>query len=171
MFEDPVYGSDGTYRGTTIEGFTGNIIIYDGNKDFSNMEAIELRLDESFDVTKQRGDANIYDAVRNELSSDAKSKIWTHVTSQMEGQQIYDEIFTMNDLEGGKIHFDSKISGSWEASYRLEEGKGKISGSDRYGYETTVENIQSSIITHEWYSHIKKIREIIMDHIVLLIKM
>src|SRR5690606_27311478 len=156
MFEDPVYGSDGTYRGTTNEGFTGKIIIYDGNKDFSNIDAVELLFDESFDVSKQRGDANIYDAVRNELSGNAKSKIWTHVASQMEGQQVYDEVFTMNDLEGGKIHFDSKIGVNWEASYSLGAGKGKISGSDRYNYETTVENIQSSIIVHEWYSHIKK---------------
>ena len=35
---------------------------------------------------------------------------------------------------------------------------GKIQGSDKYAnvYETTVENIQSSVIVHEWYSHMIK---------------
>ena len=31
-----------------------------------------------------------------------------------------------------------------------------ITGTDKYSYETTVENIQSSIVVHEWYSHIMK---------------
>lgn len=31
-----------------------------------------------------------------------------------------------------------------------------ITGTDKYSYETTVENIQSSVIVHEWYSHIMK---------------
>lgn len=29
-------------------------------------------------------------------------------------------------------------------------------GSDKYYYETTIENIPSSIIVHEWYSHLMK---------------
>src|SRR5690606_24233030 len=29
-WDNPVYGSDGTYRGTTKEGFTGEILIYSG---------------------------------------------------------------------------------------------------------------------------------------------
>jgi hypothetical protein len=152
---DPVYASDGTYRGNTKEGFTGNVIIYDGKIDFAKMVASDLLYD-NFDVTTQKGDANTYDRVRGELSGDVKSKIWTHIVSKMEGAEIYDEVFSMKDLTGEKIHFDNKISGNWQSSYYEKTGKGKISGSDSYNYATTVENVQSSVIVHEWYSHIKK---------------
>ena len=60
----------------------------------------------------------------------------------------------MSDLQGGKIHFGG--SGSWTSDWTPGSGKGKISGSDKHDYETTVENIQSSVVVHEWYSHIKK---------------
>ncbi len=143
------------YRGNTKEGFTGKVIIYDGYQDFSNMSAADLLFDESFDISTQRGDANIYDRVRGELTEDAKSKIWTHIASKMEGQQIYDETFSMNDLIGNKIYFEA-FKPNWRTKYISAKDKGKIRGSDNYSYETTVENIQSSLIVHEWYSHIKK---------------
>ena len=146
--DNPVFGSDGTYKGNTKEGYTGEVIISDCDMDFSQMSADEL-------LTSS---ANTYDDVRTTLSGDAKSKIWTHIASQLEGQQIYDEKFSMSDLTGGKIHFDydKKPKGSWFSSYILGEGKGKIRGSDKYSYSTTVENLQSSIVVHEWYSHVKK---------------
>jgi len=100
--------------------------------------------------------ADTYDNQRRSLSGNIKSNIWTHIAYQLEGQQIYDETFSMSDLTGEKIYFNGEASGSWVSSYVLGEGKGKITGSDRYNYETTVENIQSSIGVHEYYSHIKK---------------
>jgi len=147
--DEPVYGSDGTYRGDTREGFTGEVIIYDGDVDFSKMSASDL--------LSTKG-ADTYDNQRGSLTGDAKSNIWTHIASQLEGQQIYDETFSMSDLKGGKIHFDyaRRPKGSWVSSYVLGKGKGKIRGSDKYSYSTTVENIQSSVVVHEWYSHIKK---------------
>jgi hypothetical protein len=39
---NPVYGSDGTYKGDTKEGFTGEVIIYNGKKDFSKMSKDDL---------------------------------------------------------------------------------------------------------------------------------
>ena len=62
----------------------------------------------------------------------------------------------MSDLKGGKIHFDGSSTANWISDWVLGSGKGKISGSDKHKYETTVENIQSSVVVHEWYSHIKK---------------
>ena len=155
MSANPVFGSNGDYRGNTKEGYTGEVLIYDGNKYFSKMSADELLYD-NFDVNTQRGEGNTYDRVRGELSGNSKSKIWTHIASQLEGQQIYDEIFSMNDLEGGKIHFSNRNGAGWISEYRLGTGTGKISGTDKYQYDTTVENIQSSIGVHEFYSHIKK---------------
>ena len=148
----PVYGSDGTYRGNTIEGFTNSVIIYDGDKPFSEMSAPELLYDDSLDLTTLLGDANDYDVVRNRLSNEAKSKIWTHIVSQMEGAQIYDEVFSLSTISGGIIQFSSDDGGGWFSSI-LDK---TIFGTDRYSYETTVENIQSSVIVHEWYSHIMK---------------
>src|SRR5699024_2774546 len=40
--ENPVYDSEGNHRGNTKEGFTGQLIIYNGNMDFSNMSKEEL---------------------------------------------------------------------------------------------------------------------------------
>ena len=62
----------------------------------------------------------------------------------------------MSDLQGGKIHFDGSHTANWISDWIPGSGKGKISGTDKHKYETTVENIQSSLIVHEWYSHIKK---------------
>ncbi len=144
---EPVYGSDGTYRGDTKEGFTGTVIIYDGNQEFSGMSKDELlAIDE----------VNTYDQLRESLTEDAKSKIWTHIASKMEGKQIYDEKFSMATLSEGKIEYKD-FGGSWGVpTSQAGKGKGSLVGSDKYYYETTVENLQSSIIVHEWYSHLQK---------------
>jgi hypothetical protein len=149
MIAEPIYDEAGNHLGNTKEGFTGQVLIYSGNKDvdFSEMSADEAMAMDEIDT---------YDNQRSGLAGDAKSNIWTHVASQLEGEQIYDETFSMGDLTGGKIHYDGKASGSWVSSYVIGKGKGKITGSDKYNYETTVENIQSSIGVHEYYSHIKK---------------
>ena len=44
--------------------------------------------------------ADTYDNQRGSLSGSAKSNIWTHIASQLEGTQIYDETFSMGDLTG-----------------------------------------------------------------------
>ena len=72
---NPVYDFDGNFLGTTIEGFTGTVIIYLGKKNFSNMTALDLLYDETFDIVAQHGEARSYDSVRDELSGRAKSKI------------------------------------------------------------------------------------------------
>lgn len=110
----------------------------------------------SADEAMKMDKADTYDNQRGSFTGDAKSNIWTNIASQMEGQQIYDETLSMDDLTGGKIHYNKKASGSWVSSYVLGKGEGKITGSDGYNYETTVENIQSSIGVHDFYSHIKK---------------
>ena len=149
---NPVYGSDGSFRGNTLEGFTGIVIIYDGDKDFSNVSASDLLYNESFNILTQRGEANSYDTVRNELTETARSKIWTHIASQMEGLRVYDEVFSLSTLSNGIIGFSSTDKGSWNSRINAKT----ITGTDKYSYETTVENIQSSVVVHEWYSHIMK---------------
>jgi len=112
---------------------------------FSEMTAMELLCIQS---------AQTYDNASNLLSNEAKAKIWTHIASHFEGLSVYDEKFTMNDFEGNMVHFGNE--GAWHSSWATGSGRGTVTGSGGYSYETTVENVASSIIVHEWYSHLKK---------------
>ncbi len=106
-----------------------------------------------------------YDTVngsnRDGLSNDTKSKIWTDLISHFEGTQIYDEEFSMSKIIGSSIQFKFiKYAGWW-----TDPNTWEINGTDGYKYETTVENLVSSIIVHEWYSHAhKKTNDILKSH-------
>ena len=144
----PIYDVNGNFLGTTKEGFTGDVLVYTGNDniDFSSLTENEaLEYPDMFE----------YDEVRNLLTGNAKSNIWTSIVSQLEGAQIYDEKFSLSSINDSKIGFNANIN---EANWATSPKSGKIVGSDLYNksYETTVENIQSSVIVHEWYSHLKK---------------
>ena len=151
MIVEPIYDEDGNHLGNTKEGFTGQVLIYSGNKD---VDFSELSADEAMAMNG----VDTYDNRRGSLSGDAKSNVWTHIASQMEGQQIYDETFSMSSIEGSKIYHDASDGGGWNSRPKsMYEGwNDRITGTDKYSYETTVENIQSSVVVHEWYSHIMK---------------
>jgi len=144
-----VYDTEGNHLGNTSEGFTGKVLMYSGteNINWSSMNAAE--------ACKLDG-VHTYDVIRSQLSGDTKSKIWTNIASHFEGMSVYDLKFTMKDMLGEKIHFGG--TGYWHSNWDVGSGIGTISGSDTYGksFETTVENVASSIIMHEWYSHLKK---------------
>ena len=143
----PIYDVNGNFLGTTKEGFTGNVLVYSGNDNIDFSSLTETGVLEYSDMFK-------YDEVRSLLTGDAKSNIWTIVVSQMEGSKIYDEKFSLSSITDNKIGFNAEIKGSWAFVVK----SGKIQGSDKYAnvYGTTVENIQSSVIVHEWYSHMIK---------------
>lgn len=145
----PIYDVNGVLLGTTKEGFTGQVLVYEGLEDidFSSLSEREALLYEGVDS---------YDNIRNSLSEEARSNIWTNIVSHFEGLRVYDETFSMEDLANHKVGFGSKLGASWVTSWENGSNKGDISGTDGYSYETTVENIASSIIVHEWYSHIQK---------------
>ena len=145
----PIYDVNGNLLGTTKEGFTGQVLIYEGSDDidFSSLSENEALLIEG---------VSTYDILSETLTGETKSNIWTNIVSQMEGSRVYDEVFHMSDLRDNKIGFNPNVNASWSSTYALKTGEGKIQGSDKYHYETTVENIQSSIVVHEYYSHIKK---------------
>ena len=147
---NPVYGSDGSFRGCTKEGFTGEIIIYDGKENFSNLSKEELY--------RKDDDAMPYSLANTTMKDDAKSKMYTHIVSQYEGESVLGMIFSMDDVHDGKIKFDKTKPGNWCTTYETISGFGD--GSDIYAtdhylqtYEATVENILSSLIFHEWFSH------------------
>jgi hypothetical protein len=146
---NPIYDYDGNHLGNTSEGFTGKVLMYSGTEkhDWSSMNVAE--------ACKLDG-VTTYDVIRDNLSGVAKSKIWSNIASHFEGMSVFDLKFTMKDMLGERIHFGG--TGYWNANWVVGSGRGTISGADRYGdsFETTVENIASSIIMHEWYSHLKK---------------
>ena len=152
--DGPVFGSEGSFRGTTTEGYTGPVIIYDGPANFTQMTEDELLNLTGGTVS------STYDGIRDYLSNNAKSKIWTHVASQLQVQKIEDETFSLNSIDEGKIHHNGRFpDANWGTSTTPmpNSGKKRIIGTDKYGkdYETTVENLQSSIVVHEWFGHVK----------------
>ena len=115
--EEPVYDTKGNHIGNTEEGFTGQVLIYSGDKkiDFSTMSADDAMLMDGVDT---------YDNQRNALSGDAKSNIWTHIASDMEGKQIYDETFSMSTLTDGEVKYRNIKKGAWGfLSVKQEKGK------------------------------------------------
>ena len=68
-----------------------------------------------------------------------------------------DAIFDISTIEGSSIYYEAMDNGSWVTHFSVDgKGKSTIASSGNYGYETTVENVASSIIVHEWYSHAQK---------------
>lgn len=142
----PIYNKSGDFLGTSNEGFTGNILIYDGSERVNFSQMTEQQILDNMVVF-------LYDEISQNIDNDVKSKIWTHVVSHFDGMLVYDEIFSLSELTNNKISYKYRRGSNWVTNMRTNE----ISGSGHFkNYEATVENIASSIIVHEWYSHVKK---------------
>ncbi len=149
---NPVYNSRGEFLDMTIEGLTGEILIYYGENaiNFSSL---------TFDQCLSNQWDNIFTLDITTLENDALSNIWTDIVSRFEGLQVFDETFSLSTISDGKIQAGYIKDGHWETdgSYTRSFKPPIIRG---YGstrpYENTVENIASSLIVHEWYSHAMK---------------
>jgi len=88
---NPVYNKEGKPLGNTSEGFTGMPLISqgDGEHNWSSMTA---------DAACKLDGVTTYDAVRDKLSGEAKSNIWTNIVTHFEGKRFFDLIFSMDDL-------------------------------------------------------------------------
>ena len=155
--EEPVYNQKGKFLGNTSEGFTGDILIYSGIEKINFGKFSRKELEAKFPV-----DVDTYDNMRilnvGGMTKESHSRIWTHIVSQFEGMQVYDEKFTLSSVEGNKIGYEKAQDASWQTTFAINNPniKPQIIGTGDYQYESTVENIASSIIVHEWYSHGKK---------------
>ena len=146
----PIYNQYGSFIGTSKEGFTGNILIYNGDEEYDFSQMTEQQILDNMVVFR-------YDKIAQNIDNDVKSKIWAHVVSNFEGMPVYDEIFSMNSIRDAQISYEERDGASWVTYYKEDPTyKPKIIGTGGYSYETTVENIASSVIVHEWYSHGKK---------------
>ena len=152
--KEPVYNIKGDYLGSTKEGFTGDVLIYTGNNRI-NLKKLSRNILENQVPIFTLDEAREFNLIGNK----AKQKIWNNIASHFEGLNVYDEKFSMSDLREGKILFgnDDNSWGTYVDYFNNYNGKPMIYGTDKYkDYESTVENIASSIIVHEWYSHGKK---------------
>ena len=149
--KNPIYNKNGDFLGTTIEGFSGMIYIYRGEEtfDFSKLTISSLTDYRSNNYNEL---ISSYDEVS--LSKSAYENIWTHVVSQFNGNNFYGHTFSTYLLSENKVIFDSYNNANWTTWPTPNKyNKPRISGNLFTEYEGTVENIASSIIIHEWYSH------------------
>lgn len=103
------------------------------------------------------------------MSTGAHTKIWTHLVSQFEGIYVFDEIFSLSSIRNKRIEYDADNKGTWITHFSKcvqSSTLPRITGNGLFvEYEATVENLASSIIIHEWYSHrIKEVRTALQSH-------
>ena len=92
-----------------------------------------------------------------ELSGDAIGNIMTNILERWEGKMVFDEKFTMASIDNRVIYKDTD---KWNflSNYNPENKSGHMYVSKIYkdSYESTVENLEATMLGHEWYSHIIK---------------
>lgn len=156
---NPVFDTEGNFRGNTKEGYTGEIIIYDGSINFKMLTKDEL--------LSNRG-TSTYSNSYNELSSKAKSKIYSHVLLKMKEvseNELYNREVSISE---GKGYFDEEsgtliVTGynnpsNYDVAGYTSTNKGiKITvGPKGHSEFVTVENIQNALGVHEYFAHGKK---------------
>ena len=154
---NPVYDITGTFLGNTKEGFTGEPIItskrnLDLCKEINGASSVEdlsvSQLLDGFGTTFDKAEK------AGTLSETAQENIYTDIVSKCEGMDVYGFKFSMNDI-GNKINYYPK-SKTNKGMIGTNIISSQIMVNHQYDwYETTVENIQSSVVYHEWFGHIK----------------
>ena len=91
------------------------------------------------------------------LSNEAYSSIWTHIFNYFEGTTTNGVTFNPSSLPDNHIYFqhygNDNFHGAWGTCTTENNIFKKFIGSNAYSYESTIENIASSLIAHEWLSH------------------
>lgn len=165
---NPVYDTNGRHLGNTVEGFTGQIYIWDPKDENSTM---------SHDISKMTAgelaankDIKTFDSmIEHDLQDMAISKIIDHVLDRMYetdicvGGKKYK--FTKKSFGGkiyvqGPLHYEDgteklTMFSSYSTKIKPWLSKNKLQVHKKVGaYEWTVENIRNTLIYHEWLGHI-----------------
>ena len=163
----PVFTSTGDFRGCTKEGYTGDIIIYDGDEDFKDMSANEL-ISKTSNSDKPALKYNYKN--RNVMKSDeARKKMYFNIFEQANGTNVEGSVFNPKDMD---FCFNANGDGNWNTQTNNGgESRFILTATDKYlyweelitdgilvrgSYEATVENILATVVNHEWYGHFIK---------------
>ena len=157
---NPIFDLMGCYIGESKEGFTGEALVYDGDDkiDFSRYSAYELK--EQFSV-KGLGE------VSSQLSTDAMLAILNNIVTHFNGTIIYGKSFDTSKMKDGRIRYYYNYPNNDGTTYWVTPFKKHQTGAVIYPnppeiywvndftgkYEATVENIGSTVLVHEWFSH------------------
>lgn len=142
MRDNPVFGSDGSYRGNTIEGYTGEVIIYDGDKDFSKISKDELL---------KEGGRKLSNFEFNSQTN--RNKIESHIVNYNLNDGL-NRNKNINIVSSEPANYLYKATGD-KSNLEVTRGVSKHGKSvaDIY-YEPTVENIRNVVNLHEIGGHI-----------------
>jgi hypothetical protein len=175
--QSPIFDKEGNFLAVDSEGYTGEIVIMDRDKynEVSQNGNTVLNHEQVMIWTEH----SPYAARLNDGGLDAEgySKVYTHITKEMEGEKIEGESIMFNKLEGGIINTidfpidedgvmghsygefhgnPNRIPVSAEAA-TLTRDNGDINVTTALlggkGQFETVEHAQSVLGIHEYYGH------------------
>ncbi len=176
---NPVFLPDGTYWGTTEEGFTGNLYIFYGdtvtiNKDnIHNYSAEDLKVHDGY-IFDEVTDPNALLCFGVALNDSQAGNIINSFLGQLSIQpgfqeynlETFGQAFSLDRITLSGVVYDSKYSqnpdlkvsdGSHFATLMKDAGgyqAGQILMSANRNYESTVENLAATIVYHEYYGHL-----------------
>ena len=177
---NPVFTSDGVYICDTREGFTGSIMIYDG--DLNKEELMEMSMGELEGIGGLKWDALLGSGFP-ELTPQQNEKILNSFLFQLSGQDLflayndacYGGWFSLDQITGSKVQwypeYTHQVPGVSPGSHFItmrddyefwlnkklihQYLKGEIYASGNTGWERTVENLACTIVYHEFFGHLK----------------
>ncbi len=139
---EPVYDLEGNHLGNTEDRFTGEILIYSGNRkvEFSKMSLKDAKALDGMSTLNIRA---------TNISDKAFSKIMTDIIEHFNGTEIFHNVNFDFDQVGGKIH-----TGDFDPRDEFYYDDNKIYAVKNPALmDYTVENVQTAIIAHEYYGH------------------
>ena len=152
---NPIFNSKGVYLGASEEGFTGMIYVYVGPENllFNNHSIDYWTTNDEY-----KHYFKTYNQVETAYSGEALQRfvgnVMTELVSQADGVKIFEKEFTKNSLLGGSVSFSEKEGSQFSTIRKHGNIKTQIKAHGiKNDYEGTVENLLSSILIHEWYSH------------------
>lgn len=121
MSANPLYGSDGTYKGNTKEGVGGNVIVFDGKGDVSTMTNSQVKSKGGKELAVNNTQFNsIANTVKTESSGNTRESYAIASTIENEGDRrgntMYDEATSGRYFGWEDSGKDTSYNGNAEAS-------------------------------------------------------
>jgi len=137
----PIFDQYGNYLGVDSEGYSGKIIIM-SQEQFDSLGGEGMDHQEALDCGFTMDNAG--------LNRDAELNIFNHIAKEFDGLELQDGTKYDYDKINKGIQ-NTNVYNTWSTSYSKKE---MYIGTFKLQYEKTVENIASTIINHEYFSHL-----------------